>query len=198
MADKIVQPKVLASQNPDTYDNLIIAQAQNATNATNGILKADGTYTGFTLDSNGVLKIGDTIIPQKKLIWKNDDGIYIDTSITSKYQIPYTDASSILGKKLCLSYSINEIDDDCQNEVIFKAKSNIVKNTILYLTVVDQIQGGDSEGLFLHGYEIRMMVNTDNVEFSADNYSYDVSKPVYSPSSITNQIKIYALYEIIE
>ena len=34
MADKIVQPKVLASTNPDTYDNLIIAQAQNATYAT--------------------------------------------------------------------------------------------------------------------------------------------------------------------
>ena len=34
MADRIVQPKVLASTNPDTYNNLIIQQAQNATNAT--------------------------------------------------------------------------------------------------------------------------------------------------------------------
>lgn len=34
MADIIVQPKVLSSQNPDTYDNLIMAQAQNATYAT--------------------------------------------------------------------------------------------------------------------------------------------------------------------
>lgn len=34
MADRIVQPKVLASTNPDTYDNLIIQQAQNATYAT--------------------------------------------------------------------------------------------------------------------------------------------------------------------
>lgn len=34
MADIIVQPKVLASQNPDTYNNLIVAQAQNATYAT--------------------------------------------------------------------------------------------------------------------------------------------------------------------
>lgn len=98
MADRIVQPKVLVSTNPDTYDNLIMQQAQNATDATNvttningnaisdifesngttvknatnadnAIKKTDNTYGGLMLDENGVLKFGDIIIPQKKTLW---------------------------------------------------------------------------------------------------------------------------------
>ena len=92
MADRIVQPKVLASTNPDTYDNLIIQQAQNATNvtttingnaisdifendgttvknATNAVVNSNGSFSSLTLDSNGILKIGDIIIPQKQLLW---------------------------------------------------------------------------------------------------------------------------------
>ena len=75
MADRIVQPKVLASTNPDTYDNLIIAQAQNATNATNAtnaILNNDGTYSGFTQSSNNVLSVGDEIITKKILMWSGN------------------------------------------------------------------------------------------------------------------------------
>ena len=45
--------------------------ATNATNAINAVLNSDGTYTGLTLDENGVLKIGDIIIPQKKPLITN-------------------------------------------------------------------------------------------------------------------------------
>lgn len=92
MADRIVQPKVLASTNPDTYDNLIMQQAQNATNvtnsingnaisdifendgttvknATNAVVNSNGGFSSLTLDSNGILKIGNIIIPQKQLLW---------------------------------------------------------------------------------------------------------------------------------
>lgn len=94
MADRIVQPKVLVSTNPDTYDNLIMQQAQNATNVTtningnaisdifesngttvknatnadNAIKKTDNTYGGLMLDENGILKFGNIIIPQKRSI----------------------------------------------------------------------------------------------------------------------------------
>lgn len=47
MADRIVQPKVLASTNPDTYDNLIMQQAQNAMTANssnNGIFQQSFTH----------------------------------------------------------------------------------------------------------------------------------------------------------
>ena len=52
MADRIVQPKVLASTNPDTYDNLIMQQAQNATNVTTNI---NGNAISDIFESNGTI-----------------------------------------------------------------------------------------------------------------------------------------------
>lgn len=52
MADRIVQPKVLASTNPDTYDNLIMQQAQNATNVTTNI---NGNAISDIFESNGII-----------------------------------------------------------------------------------------------------------------------------------------------
>lgn len=95
MAARIVQPKVLASQNPDTYDDLIMAQAQNATNvttningkaitdifesngttvknATNAILNSDGSYSGFTQSANNVLSVGNEIVAKKILMWQGN------------------------------------------------------------------------------------------------------------------------------
>lgn len=42
--------------------------------ATNSIVNNDGTYSGFTIDNNGVLKIGNIIIPQKTLLFTNANG----------------------------------------------------------------------------------------------------------------------------
>lgn len=55
MADIIVQPKVLNADGT-TYDNLIM---QNAVNA---IKNADGTYSGFTQNANGVLLVDNQIL----------------------------------------------------------------------------------------------------------------------------------------
>ena len=52
MADIIVKPKVLASQNPDTYNNLIMAQAQNATNVTTNI---NGNAISDIFETNGTI-----------------------------------------------------------------------------------------------------------------------------------------------
>ena len=52
MADRIVQPKVLASTNPDTYDNLIMQQAQNSTNVTTTI---NGNAISDIFENNGTV-----------------------------------------------------------------------------------------------------------------------------------------------
>lgn len=44
--------------------------AIQATNADNAIKNNDDTYSGLTTDENGVLKVGNIVIPQKKLIWQ--------------------------------------------------------------------------------------------------------------------------------
>lgn len=75
MANKIVQPQ---EKNADgTYDNLIMQEAVNAVNATNAekaVKNSDGTYSGITKGSDGILRIGDIIIPQRKLLWSNESG----------------------------------------------------------------------------------------------------------------------------
>lgn len=44
-------------------ENVLVKNCQNA------IRKEDGTYTGFSMDANGVLKCEDIIIPQEKILW---------------------------------------------------------------------------------------------------------------------------------
>ena len=51
-------------------------------NSENSILKTDGTYTGFTLDNNGILRVGNTIIPQKQLLWNGRRTIMPPETIT--------------------------------------------------------------------------------------------------------------------
>lgn len=49
-------------------------------NSKNSILKKDGTFLGFSLDETGILKIGDIIIPQKRIIYNEPITIYGDIS----------------------------------------------------------------------------------------------------------------------
>lgn len=52
---------------------------ENSKNSKNSIVKDDGTFLGFNLDENGVLKVGDIIVPQKRLLWSNDSGASLAT-----------------------------------------------------------------------------------------------------------------------
>lgn len=87
MADRIVQPKVLASTNPDTYDNLIFQQAQNATNVTNSIngnaisniFESDGiTVKNATNANNGLFSQSFTTFSSFSTWESNNDCLYFD------------------------------------------------------------------------------------------------------------------------
>lgn len=97
MADRIVQPKVLASQNPDTYDNLIIQQAQNASNVTNSI---NGNALSDIFESNGTTVKNATnaangIFMQSFSNWNdfaswmmnNENCLFFDITFNSSYDI---------------------------------------------------------------------------------------------------------------
>ena len=55
-------------------DETFYKRTDTVDNATNAVLKADGTFGGFTLDENGVLKFGDIVIPQKKVLYDDKTG----------------------------------------------------------------------------------------------------------------------------
>lgn len=180
MADKIVQPKVLASTNPDTYDNLIIAQAQNATNATtatnatNGILKADGTYTGFTLDSNGVLKIGDIIIPQKKVLWSGQMAL----NDVGQVSIPISNATNYVGKKLNVIF-------DFPNDVGFPNAKISVSFIIKEASTGEEFYGINYKS-FQARFTITATLSQNHIIFMFNLYSN------------LNNIQFYEVSEIIE
>jgi Fe-S cluster assembly iron-binding protein IscA len=77
MATKIVQPKVLASQSPDVYNDLTVYNAVNATNVTNGVRNTDDSYQRLykaTNSDDDVLNLGGNIIEQKKELYNNSTG----------------------------------------------------------------------------------------------------------------------------
>lgn len=43
-----------------------------------GFIESDGVFA--TKDENGVLKIGDIIIPQRKVLWSSEDGVIAESS----------------------------------------------------------------------------------------------------------------------
>lgn len=68
MAQKIIQMKELVSQNPDTYDDLIPALCQNATN---GVLCSNGDYGQLSFNNSNqqmIFNKNNSFIEQKILI----------------------------------------------------------------------------------------------------------------------------------
>lgn len=61
-------------QNADDIANILDGTTA-VSKATNSIVNSDGSYSGFTIDNNGVLKINNIIIPQKILVASSVNGI---------------------------------------------------------------------------------------------------------------------------
>lgn len=61
-------------QNADDIANILDGTTA-VSKATNSIVNSDGSYSGFTIDNNGVLKIDNIIIPQKILVASSVNGI---------------------------------------------------------------------------------------------------------------------------
>ena len=93
-------------QNADNISNILNGTTA-VPKATNSILKSDGTYNGFTMDTdNNVLKIGDIVVPQKILVFSDDNGrstynddgnvnvIALNFNIGETYEIEYSVGTS--------------------------------------------------------------------------------------------------------
>ena len=81
MADIILQPKRF---NGTDNDNLIMYQAVNATKINN---------VEIIQDQNGVLKIGNTIIPQKKVLWSGN--LAVPTAQTEEFSLDISNGDKL-------------------------------------------------------------------------------------------------------
>lgn len=98
-------------------------EANHSTNATNAILNNNNTYSGFTRDANGILKIGDIIIPQRKILWS---GTLIRNNSTSSTPTLYFSENINIGDTLEISIAYYTIDFDKPTK-----KIKVVWNPIL-------------------------------------------------------------------
>ena len=174
--------------------------AINATNATNAILNADGTYSRFTLDENGILKIGDIVIPQKKLIWSgiaesrnmNADGI-CDLELPEGVVL-YNNKHYILKGFVKSNYL--EINIFSTFNIDYYCESNDVsrpRNSATFLTKANTTLDGTV-------YVLMTILNYDSIADSTTNIAFKAIpfKDVGSGFTTAVYITVTDVYEIIE
>ena len=93
---------VTTTINGKNISDIFESNGTTVKNATNAVLNNDNTYSGFTRDTNGILKIGNIIIPQKKIIL---NGNYVVNPGTSSNDIYFSENLNI-GDTLELTLSI--------------------------------------------------------------------------------------------
>lgn len=182
---------------------------KNATNATNAVVNSDSTYSGLTIGSDGILRVGDIIIPQKKLVWS---GSISSTNDESKQRIISIE-SDVLALDLSKTYLIKGLS-------VFPLLSGFS-----YFPISIDLKGLDTFGSTL-GYQCYGTINNIPSQFnikesssapieSAPAYCFIYNNSIYiqllSINSLvsstnsqllnyvdTSYIMIKEIYEIIE
>lgn len=197
MANIIVQPKVL-NEDGVTYDNLIMQQAVNATNAENATI---AQYASSDT-SKGTIEERLTNIPykNKKVIWSGIHNLINDSYI----DIPLTE--EIAEKKLVLTYgSINTNTNQkyFSQDIYF----SIYKKDNEY-ELLDYARRGtysDSSGAIkgcLYGKLLRAKIvsssNILRINASIMRY-YDISSSIGATTiTASNELCLFSIVELVE
>lgn len=148
-------------------------EANHATSAEDAENAEKVNNLAITRDANGVLKIGDIIIPQKQLLWSSANGHNLVDNLNI--------SENWIGKTIEIVWS----DDTRQyKHSIVTLSSNNTQDMVARNVFVG------SDGVL--SYAINVRVSTTNTGFIALKSQY--------PSSATNNMScyIYKIYEIIE
>lgn len=157
----------------------LVANSANDAVAVNGL--------EIEQDDNGVLKIGDTIIPQKKLVWEGETTASIST-------VTVSNAGDYVGKKLSLVYSMTGVDDDDDGnatiETTFICNTKDKYYEIMAKPVIRSKTGG---GEIYVIKTVSVSISDTQISFSFTTRSIEGNI-----QSDTYKGKVYALYEIID
>ena len=164
MADRIVQPKVLASTNPDTYDNLIMQQAQNSTNVTTTI---NGNAISDIFENNGTVVKNATnaasatngIFMQRFSNWvefvgwmiNNESCLYFDVIFNSSLSISDCPEYVLTPSSNLISYSIEgtyTFNSNCSYRFIKQSSRQLNSSPIDMYTHSSQFSNAQSTYLF--------------------------------------------------
>lgn len=175
------------AENAGEASNAVHANtADLATNTTNAISKSDGSYTGLTLDGNGVLRIGDTIIPQKKLLFESEDGVNVDTAI------PFTD--EYFNKDLEIHVIDHNTDVSEKDYKYFYYRIRVNDSSATAYHRYEFIQGESySDNSYDHAtiYKIQFEIDRRNKTLTMSEY-------LHMDKLSASKHRIHKIYEIIE
>lgn len=155
-----------------------------------GFHETDGTGFDFKIDDNGVLKVGDVVIPQKKLLWQGTERM---TTGTAK-EITLTNPMSSTTASLEIVISSGTGDGDHTGTA-----KMFVKN------LVGQVW--TSSGVFLpysvnstygFGYPVTFGIVFDENNLNYIKFNVPVVAGTSSAQEFTGCVTIKAIYEVIE
>lgn len=110
----------------------------NAINSDNAIKKVDGSYTGFILDSDEILKRDGLIISQKQLLWEGTEVTSADSDIIVTLNDTVQDGDMIevvikIGQStFAYKFKVTVVDNTCAT-----ANSMVILNNMICITAVD-------------------------------------------------------------
>ena len=148
MADRIVQPKVLASTNPDAYDNLIMAQSKDATNVTTNI---NGKAISSIFESNGTTVKNATNVTTN-INGKAISSIFESNGTTVKNA---TNATNATFKKTFTSYSdfYSWYNNNMNNIVLTLAEFEASSGMLQQINYIDGNTGSHSGTLSIGNFK---------------------------------------------
>lgn len=157
-----------------------VPKAANATNATNANNSTKVNNLEIVQDANGVLKIGDVIIPQKKLIYDTKIEITDYTTITLSETIKTGDVLEIIMDTGMTTINYKFQITSSYTGVIARVCSNYVDATgslfRVYMTEISRTSSGPASTLKI-----------------SKTYAYDSSGAVKEDSTT-----VYKVYKVIE
>lgn len=130
----------------------------------------------------GVLKIGDVIIPQKKLLWSGEEtDTIVGSGVSSSIEID-------LGKDLTNKTLEIEVLESVGST------SDIAHQFIKYKVITPQSKSNS----FVFSFSDRVRVNIYCLESSKTKLSFRFETTTNVPSAYTSYVGVYKIYEIIE
>lgn len=164
--------------------------------AINSIINNDGSYSGFTKDANGILKINNVIISQRVLLYSNSDGADSNTEI---------DLDCDVGDIIEVEYSIGKLGTGVNegNHRFYKFKISEATTDSHSITIPDiTISGNDAENYSYRYGNLGMSITelSENKILRISDYTF-IAGTTSAPGTVnfnSYDCYIYNVWKIIE
>ena len=139
-------------------------------------------------DESGVLKIGDTIIPQKKLIWSGSVALRLNQThtITSSMKFPTFEN----GKTYELKFS-----DNTSLKAVYSQSTGLQGSLVRDVGSNDDLTSGSIDEVYIHMYANATKIQMIKLRVNIGSSEFTLVKQASTDAGINT---LTSIYEIIE